>query len=159
MTQLATRIPFGGHILMLGCGSVGQCTLPLVRRHVDMPANRVTVLDFEDIRGKIDESLKAGVVFKQARLTQENYASLLGGLVGPGDIIIDLSWNVETFDMLEWCADHDVNFINTSLEEWDPYGDIQNKSPYERSLYSRQMRVRLLKERLNSRSTPSPTAI
>ena len=53
--------------------------------------------------------------------------------------------------MLEWCGEHDVRYLNTSLEEWDPYGDIENKSPYERSLYSRQMRVRLLKDRLNSR--------
>ena len=124
-----------------------------------MPANRITVLDFEDVRPKIEDSLKAGVNFKQARLTQENYASMLGELVGPGDIIIDLSWNVETFDLLAWCAEHDVRYINTSLEEWDPYGDIENKSPYERSLYSRQMRVRLLKNRLNSQSKPSPTAI
>ena len=65
--------------------------------------------------------------------------------MGPGDIIVDLSWNVETFDMLTWCGEHDVRYINTSLEEWDPYGDIENKSPYERSLYSRQMRIRLLK--------------
>ena len=54
--------------------------------------------------------------------------------------------------MLEWCGEHDVRYLNTSLEEWDPYGDIENKSPYERSLYSRQMRVRLLKDRLNSRA-------
>ncbi len=153
------RTPFDGRILMLGCGSVGQCTLPLVRRHVDMPADRITVLDFEDVRPKIEDSLQAGVVFKQARLTQDNYASMLGELVGPGDIIVDLSWNVETFDMLAWCGEHNVRFLNTSLEEWDPYGDIENKSPYERSLYSRQMRVRLLKARLNSRAEPSPTAI
>ena len=140
---------------MLGCGSVGQCTLPLVRRHLDMPADRITVMDFEDVRPKIEDSLQAGVVFKQARLTQDNYASMLGELVGPGDIIVDLSWNVETFDMLAWCAEHDVRYINTSLEEWDPYGDIENKSPYERSLYSRQMRIRLLKDRLNSRGKPS----
>ena len=84
---------------------------------------------------------------------------MLGDLVGPGDLIVDLSWNVETLDLLAWCGEHDVRYVNTSLEEWDPYGDIENKSPYERSLYSRQMRVRLLKNRLNSRSTPSPTAI
>ena len=84
---------------------------------------------------------------------------MLGELVGPGDIIIDLSWNVETFDLLAWCGEHDVRYLNTSLEEWDPYGDIENKSPYERSLYSRQMRIRLLKARLNSQSKPSPTAI
>jgi len=153
------RIPFDGRILMLGCGSVGQCTLPLVRRHVDVPAERITVMDFADVRAKIEDSLQAGVIFKQARLTQEDYASLLGQLVGPGDVIVDLSWNVETFDMLEWCGEHNVNYLNTSLEEWDPYGDIENKSPYERSLYSRQMRVRLLKGRLNSRSKPSATAI
>jgi homospermidine synthase len=159
MTHNTKRTPFNGRILMLGCGSVGQCTLPLVRRHIDMPPGRITVMDFEDVRPKIEESLKAGVVFKQARLTQENYQTVLGELVGPGDIIIDLSWNVETFDLLSWCADRDVRYLNTSLEEWDPYGDIANKSPYERSLYSRQMRIRLLKSRLNSRGKPSPTAI
>src|SRR5262245_48697302 len=108
MTQTTKRVGFNGRIVMLGCGSVGQCTLPLVRRHVDMPAERITVMDFEDVRPKIEDSLQAGVMFKQARLTQDNYASLLGGLVGPGDAIIDLSWNVETFDMLEWCGEHDV---------------------------------------------------
>lgn len=144
---------------MLGCGSVGQCTLPLVRRHIDMPADRITVMDFEDVRPKIQDSLQAGVRFMQARLTQDNYPTLLGELVGPGDLIIDLSWNVETFDLLAWCGERDVCYLNTSLEEWDPYGDIENKSPYERSLYSRQMRIRLLRQRLNARGTPSPTAI
>jgi homospermidine synthase len=124
-----------------------------------MPQERITVVDFADVRPKIQDALQAGVVFKQLRLTPDNYAAMLGELVGPGDMIVDLSWNVETFDMLQWCADHNVRYLNTSLEEWDPYGDIENKSPYERSLYSRQMRIRLLRNRLNSRSTPSPTAI
>src|SRR5215469_7157216 len=144
---------------MLGCGSVGQCTLPLVRRHIDMPANRITVLDFADVRPKIADSLEAGVVFKQGQLTASNYASMLTELLSAGDILVDLSWNCETYDLLAWCGEHDVRYINTSLEEWDPYGDIENKSPYERSLYSRQMRIRLLKDQLNSRATPSPTAI
>jgi homospermidine synthase len=144
---------------MLGCGSVGQCTLPLLRRHVDMPADRITVMDFEDVRPRIEDSLQAGVVFKRARLTQENYATTLRELVGAGDIILDLSWNVETLDMLAWCAEHDVRYLNTSLEEWDPYGDIENKSPYERSLYSRQMQIRQLKGRLASGAGLSPTAV
>ena len=143
---------------MIGCGSVGQCTLPLVRRHVDMPASRITVMDFQDVRPRIEDSLQAGVVFKQARLTQENYAATLGELVGPGDVIIDLSWNIETLDMLAWCAEHNVHYMNTSLEKWDPYDDIENKSPYERSLYSRQMRVRQLKGRLAAQAN-HPTAI
>jgi homospermidine synthase len=160
MTAQAThRVPFEGRILLLGCGSVGQCTLPLIRRHVEIPAERLTVVDFEDVRPRIADSLRAGVQFKRERLTQQNYTSMLANLVGPGDIVVDLSWNVETLDMLSWCGEHDVRYINTSVEEWDPYGDIENKSPYERSLYSRQMRIRLLKSRLNSRGKPSSTAI
>src|SRR6195256_567771 len=159
MTQIAKRAPFNGRILMLGCGSVGQCTLPLIRRHVDMAGDRITVVDFEDIRPRIEDALQAGVIFKQARLTQANHASMLSGLVTAGDVIIDLSWNVETYDILAWCGEHDVRYLNTSLEEWDPYADIENQSPYNRSLYSRQMRIRQLKDRLNSDATPRPTAI
>src|SRR5262249_11945166 len=148
-TEVTQHIPFGGRLLMLGCGSVGQCTLPLVRRHIDMPANRITILDFQDVRPRVADSLEAGVVFRQGRLTPNNYGSMLGELLGPGDIIVDLSWNCETFDLLAWCGEHDVRYLNTSLEEWDPYGDIENKSPYERSLYSRQMRIRSLRDQLN----------
>jgi homospermidine synthase len=152
MTLAAHRTLFKGRLLMLGCGSVGRCTLPLVLRHLDMPADRITVMDFADVRATIQEPLRAGVVFKQMRLTSENYASVLSELVGPGDMIVDLSWNVETFDMLQWCADHKVSYINTSLEEWDPYGDIENKSPAERSPM-RQMRIRQLKSRLTRSRT------
>ena len=159
MTQSSNRVAFTGRMLMLGCGSVGQCTLPLILRHVDMPADRITVIDFEDVRSRIADPLAAGMVLKRQRLTQSNYQEMLPELVGPGDVIIDLSWNVETLDMLRWCADHHVRFINTSVEEWDPYGGAENKSPYERSLYSRQMRIRLLKAELASRGGPIATSI
>ena len=45
MTTASKRTPFNGRLLMLGCGSVGRCTLPLVLRHLDMPASRVTGRD------------------------------------------------------------------------------------------------------------------
>src|SRR5262245_28546441 len=159
MTQPSIRVPFSGRLLLLGCGSVGQCTLPLILRHLDMPASKITVVDFEDVRGRIPQALQAGVTLKRQRLRQDNYHTMLPELVGPGDVIVDLSWNVETLDMLRWCGEHDVRFINTSVEEWDPYGDIYNKSPYERSLYSRQMRIRLLKSELAKLGKPLPTAI
>jgi homospermidine synthase len=158
-TVPTNRTPFTGRVLMLGCGSVGQCALPLVLRHVDMPANRITVVDFEDVRSKIEGPLQAGVNFKRARLTRDNFDAMLSELVGPGDMIIDLSWNVETLDMLGWCGAHDVRYINTSVEEWDPYGDIENKSPYERSLYIRQMNIRALRRQLNAGGKPAATAI
>ncbi|MBI4477114.1 MAG: homospermidine synthase [Acidobacteria bacterium] len=159
MPQIEKTAPFAGKMLMIGCGSVGQCTLPLLLRHLSIDPQRITVIDFQDVRSHIRDSLGAGVRFEQNRVTPENYPTLLAGHVGPGDLIVDLSWNVETLDMLAWCGEHDVRYINTSVEEWDPYGDAGNKSPYERSLYSRQMRIRKLKARLASQKAAPATAI
>jgi homospermidine synthase len=153
------KTPFTGRILMLGCGSVGQCALPLLLRHLDMPAERITVMDFTDVRSKIVEPLKAGVTFKQAKVTLDDYATIFSQHVGAGDLIIDLSWNVGTLDVLEWCGEHDVRFINTSVELWNPYADLENKSPYDRSLYCRQMRIRKLKAKLAARNGQPTTAI
>ncbi len=47
-----SRVPFGGRILVLGCGSVAQCTLPLLVRHVASPA-QITVMDFVDNKSRI----------------------------------------------------------------------------------------------------------
>ena len=152
------KTPFPGRILMLGCGSVGQCTLPLLLRHLDIPANRITVMDFADVRAKIEEPLKAGVNFVQSRITPENYKTEFAKYLKAGDMFIDLSWNVETFDVLAWCGENGVRYVNTSVEEWDPYADVENQSPYVRSLYIRQMRIRKLKARLNAKGN-APTAI
>src|SRR5438132_12166598 len=111
MTQPSTRVPFSGRLLLLGCGSVGQCTLPLILRHLDMPASKITVVDFEDVHGKIPQPLQAGVTLKRQRLTQENYKTILPKLVGANDGSVDLSWNVDTLNMLSWWAENDGSVI------------------------------------------------
>ena len=35
-------------ILMVGFGSVAQCTLPILLKHIDVPPQNITVIDFED---------------------------------------------------------------------------------------------------------------
>ena len=31
------HVAFGGRLVMVGCGSIGQGVLPLILRHIDMP--------------------------------------------------------------------------------------------------------------------------
>ena len=62
METFATRVPFEGKILMVGCGSVAQCTLPLLLRHVARP-DQITVMDFVDNRSRIETELAAGVTY------------------------------------------------------------------------------------------------
>jgi homospermidine synthase len=86
--------------------------------------------------------MKKGVAFVQKRVTRSNMASVLKKHVGPGDVIIDLAWNIDACEILQWCHDHGVLYVNTSVEVWDPYEGAENKHPTERTLYWRHMNLR-----------------
>jgi homospermidine synthase len=156
MVRIMTKTPFGGKILLLGCGYVGRCTLPLLLRHLEMPADRITVMDFVDAREAIADSLAKGVNYVQERITPENMNATLAKYVGRGDLILDLAWNIGCVDILQWCHDHGVLYLNTSVELWDPYTDAANQHPTERTLYVRHMAIR---ERMKTWSGPGATAV
>ena len=41
------HVAFDGRLLILGFGSIGQGVLPLILRHVDMPAERIMIVTGE----------------------------------------------------------------------------------------------------------------
>ena len=57
-------------------------------------------------------------------------------------MIIDLAWNIHCWNMLDWCRKHEVLYVNTSIEEWDPYGDEKRTDPTKYTLYARHMLLR-----------------
>ncbi len=137
-----TQIKFNGKILMIGCGSVAQCAVPLVLELIDISPSKVTIMDFVDNRSRVKSSLDKGVKYVNDRITKENYTLLLAEYVGRGDLIIDLAWNIECIAIVKWCRDNGVLYINTSVEEWDPYKDEQRNDPGKYTLYARHMDIR-----------------
>jgi homospermidine synthase len=135
-------VEFGKRILFIGYGAVAQCTLPILMKHMKVSPKNVTVMDFEDRRKVLAPWTKKGVAFVQKRVTRSNMASVLKKHVGPGDVIIDLAWNIDACEILQWCHDHGVLYVNTSVEVWDPYEGAENKHPTERTLYWRHMNLR-----------------
>ena len=133
---------FDGKILIIGCGSVSQCAIPLVLQLIDMPANKVTIMDFVDNRSRVKDALDKGVKYVMEKVTLENYTELLGKYVGPGDMIIDLAWNIDCISMVKWCRDNKVLYCNTSVEEWNPYKDAERNDPTRYTLYARHMEIR-----------------
>jgi homospermidine synthase len=136
------RKKFNGKILVIGCGSVAQCLIPLLLKMIDMPSSKITIMDFVDNRRRIKDALRRGVNYVIDRIAPENYSKLLSKYVGRGDLIIDLAWNIDCGVMLTWCRQHDVLYANTSLEEWDPYGDEDREDPRRYTLYTRHMELR-----------------
>ena len=146
---------FTGKILFLGCGSVTQCSLPLLLRERVCPPGRITVLDMVDNRHRIADEIVGGVTYVVDKITPDNLAEVLGRYVGPGDICLDLAWNIDTCTILEWCRDHRVRYLNSSVELWDPYHDAARTHPLERTLYVRHMAIRRMIARWGSNKGPS----
>jgi len=149
-------IEFGKRILFVGYGAVAQCTLPILLKHVKVPYKSVTVLDFEDRRKALAPWIKRGVTFARKRVTRDNMGAILGKYLGQGDVLVDLAWNIDACEILQWCHDHGVLYVNTSVEVWDPYEGAENKPPQQRTLYYRHMNVRRM---VAGWSQPGPTAV
>lgn len=143
-------IKFKNKILIIGHGAVGRCALPLLVKHVSVPYKNITVIDFVDKRGELDPWIKKGVKYFQERITPVNIARTLSRHVSPGGLVVDLAWNIESVSMLNWCHENKVLYVNTSVEEWDPYANIEKKTPYEKSLYYKQMEIWKLISRWDS---------
>jgi homospermidine synthase len=135
---------YNGKILIIGCGGVSQCTVPLILKHIDLPPQNVTIMDYVDNRARVQDALKRGVKYVSDRVTRENYSTLLSKYVGAGDLLIDLAWDIDTMAMLQWCHERGVLYINTSVELWEPYKGASQKHPRELTLYARQMAIRKL---------------
>lgn len=137
-------ISFDKKILFVGYGSVAQCTVPILLSHLKVPPNQITVMDFEDKSEALKPWVAQGIHFARNRVTPENMGDLLGKYLSEGDLLIDLAWNIDCCEILQWCHDRGVLYINTSVELWDPYAGAPNKHPTERTLYWRHMNIRRL---------------
>ena len=135
---------FQGRILMLGYGAVARCAFPLVHKILKPLPSAVTVMDFEHFTPDIVKSVTdVGCKYVKDRLTEANYQQLLPKYLKSGDVLCDLAWNTGCPDLLQWCEAHNVKYINTAVEEWDPYNPPAWDKPLtERTLYFHQGLVR-----------------
>jgi homospermidine synthase len=149
-------IEFRGRVLCLGFGSVAQCTLPILVKHVRVPLEKITVIDFEDRTAPLKAWIERGVRFARERIEPENLGQVLQTYLGPGDLLIDLAWNIDCCEIVQWCHDHGVLYLNTSVEVWDPYDREHYSHPTQRTLYHRHMQVRQMRAGWKQ---PGPTAV
>jgi homospermidine synthase len=113
------------------------------------------VIESRQNRGRIESSLARGVQYVQFEITRQNLTSTLQSHLGDGDLLIDLAWNIDLGELLDWCREHNVRYLNTSVEVWDPYVDPATTSPTERTLYWRHMALRRQLARWGRNDGPS----
>jgi len=146
---------FNHKILIIGYGSVSQCTLPILLDKIEAPLKDVTIIDFEDKANALKKYTDKGLNFVCEKITKENLGKTLAKYVDEGGLLIDLAWNIGANDIIGWCHDHNVLYVNTSVEVWDSASGLFTQSLFEKSLYWRQMQLRELSKNWKD----APTAV
>jgi Homospermidine synthase len=144
---------FKHNIVMIGHGIVAQALLPMLVKHLRTPCANIVVIDFVDRTATLAPWIEKGLRFFHERVTPFSLARLLSTHARPGDLIVDLAWSVEFFDIVQWAHDNDVLYVNASLESWDPTAEMHRKPTLDKTLYSRYTKLLPLVERWRGGST------
>ena len=68
-----------GPVVMIGFGSIGRGTLPLIERHFKFDKSRMTVIDPRDADKRLLD--ERGIAFVQEAVTRKNFKKLLTPLL------------------------------------------------------------------------------
>lgn len=109
-------VKFEGKIVFIGFGCVGQGVLPLILRHIDIEPSRIRIIT-ADTTGQI-QAEKAHVSFDICPLTPKNFQQILDENLAPGDFLLNLSVNVSSIALIEYCHQHDLLYLDACLEPW-----------------------------------------
>lgn len=146
-----------GPIVMIGFGSIGRGTLPLIERHFTYDKSRLVVIAPDDEnRALLDER---GIRFIQEAVTRDNYMTMLAPLLTAGGgqgFCVNLSCDTGSRDLMEFCSSLGALYIDTVNEPWLGFYFDQTKGPAERSNYALREMTLAAKR---ARAPGTPTAV
>ena len=143
MSEHKTHGVITGPIVMIGFGSIGRGTLPLIERHFDFDAARMVVIDPSDADRQLLDV--RGIRFLQAAVTRDNYRELLAPLLTEGEgqgFCVNLSVDTSSLDIMKLCRELGVLYIDTVVEPWLGFYFDQSAGPAARTNYALRETVR-----------------
>jgi len=135
-----------GPVVMIGFGSIGKGTLPLIERHFDVDGSRFVVIDPNDTDRDLAE--ERGIRFIKAAVTKDNYRELLTPLLTAGGgqgFCVNLSVDTSSRDIMELCREIGALYIDTVAEPWAGFYFDKSAGPAARTNYA--LRERILEAR------------
>jgi homospermidine synthase len=129
----ADPVQFEGRIVMIGCGSIGQAVLPVLRRHVHLKDDALLVLAADEQGRQLAQ--RCGARFVHGHLTPGNHRRALARHVRSGDLVLNLSVDVSSVDLIRFCADRQALYVDTSIEPWpgvfdNPMLDLRQRTNF-----------------------------
>ncbi len=155
MTTWPIYAAWKGPIIMIGFGSIGHGTLPLILRHLTVDPKQISVIDPSTEWKHLAD--KQGVNFQQTALTKENHKDVMRPLLSTGGqpLIVNLSVDVSSLDMMRVAREAGALYIDTVIEPWPGFyynGKVDNAA---RTNYALREKMLALKAKLGV----GPTAV
>ena len=156
MTKWPVHAAWNGPIVMIGFGSIGRGTLPLILRHIKCSPSQITVVDPDASRSQLAE--KQGARFLKVGLTPQNFRKVLKPLLTKGPdraLIVNLSVDVGSVDMMRVARETDSLYVDTVIEPWPGFYYNAKVDSGARTNYMLRESMLALKKKLGE----GPTAV
>lgn len=143
-----------GPIIMIGFGSIGKGTLPLIERHFKFDKSQVTVIDPKDHDRKLVD--ERGYKFVKEAITKDNFRSILDPLLAASKgqaFIVNLSVDVSSTAMIDYAQEKNALYIDTVVEPWVGMYFDKSLTPAQRTNYALRETVLAKKEAAKGKST------
>jgi homospermidine synthase len=136
-------------VVVVGFGCIAQGVLPLMRRHLAPEAGRYTLLSPPS--PALERAAAQGLDVRPLALQRHGFEAVLGPLLHPGDLLLNLSVGVDSVPLIALARQRGALYVDTALEPW---ADEPLHAPAQRSNHARREAALAL-----GRAPGAPTAV
>ena len=112
-------IKFDGIIVQFGFGAVGKSFYEKISKEIKFNENKYFVITKHS--NEFEAYINLGGMaanFITCEITKDNFCSVFENLLNRGDLLIDFADTVGTKDILDWCAENNIMYVNTGDADW-----------------------------------------
>jgi homospermidine synthase len=133
-TDTQNDVKFEKRLVILGCGFIGQGVLPLIFKHIDIEPEQILIVTSDD-RGRA-VAKHYNVEFEISPISPENYRSVFDSVLEEGDFLLNLSSDVESNQLIDYCSERKILYLDTCIDSWLGESLDDTLSVSRRSLYA-----------------------
>lgn len=144
-------------VIFFGCGAVSKCCIYYLQKFINIKYNQIIIIDKSKKAfdfPTIQLAKNKGAKTLHFKITRQNLVRLLDNILNikKHDIIIDLTTNTPTYNIVKECNLRNVLYINTSIEDDQPL-HVEMSCPIDNGIFLQHMNLQSISQKLSNTTT------